>query len=111
MSDVALDPNVDRDEAIIFVRETGDGRATDVSAVESEWERSLFPLRLVFDEDAELRRWQRGFVTCGAAEDVDARGRRIDRFESEILQAFFRYRVPTILHGPETARWSVRPAS
>ena len=45
----ALDPAVDRDEAIISVPER--------SGPESEREQSLFPLRLVFGAEAERGRW------------------------------------------------------
>lgn len=87
----ALDPAVDRDQAIISVPEP--------SGAESEREQTLFPLRLVFGAEAE-------------------RGRRLDtlagqtagpsRFESEILSAFHGYQVPAIVLGKETTRWSVR---
>jgi hypothetical protein len=88
----ALDPAVDRDEAIISVLELSDA--------ESEWEQSLFPLRLVFGTDAERARWLQGFASRSAA--------RSGRFESEILAAFDGYQVPTIVLGKETTRWSVR---
>jgi hypothetical protein len=94
----ALDPAVDRDEAIISV--------PDPSGAESEWERSLFPLRLVFDADAERRRWRDGFAGHGGAEA--ARDRLMGRFETKILAAFDGYLVPTIVLGTETTRWSVR---
>jgi hypothetical protein len=90
--DAALDPAVDRDEAIIGVSE--------LSGQESEWEQFLFPLRLVFGAEAERGRWMNGFAGHSAE--------RSNRFASEILAAFDGYRVPTIVLGPETTRWSVR---
>jgi len=88
----ALDPAVDRDETIIAVPE--------LSSPESEWEQSLFPLRLVFGAEAERGRWMEGFAGHSAE--------RSARFESEILAAFDGYQVPTIVLGPETTRWSAR---
>jgi hypothetical protein len=88
----ALDPAVDRDEAIISI--------PDPSGAESEWEQSLFPLRLVFGADAERGGW----LTTLASHSEG----RSDRFEAEILAAFDGYVVPTIVLGKETTRWSVR---
>jgi hypothetical protein len=58
----ALNPSVDRDEAIISVPETRQVRTLhdiklDLSTVELEWENRLFPLHLVFGDGSELRRW------------------------------------------------------
>lgn len=88
----ALDPAVDRDEAIISVLE-GDGP-------ESEREQALFPLRLVFGAEAERGRWLKGL----ASHSAELSG----RFQAEILAALDGYLVPTIALGKETTRWSVR---
>jgi hypothetical protein len=90
--DEALDPALDRDEAIISVPER--------SGPESEREQSLFPLRLVFGAEAERGRWLKGL----AGHSAELSG----RFETEVLAAFDGYRVPTIGLGKETTRWSVR---
>jgi hypothetical protein len=104
----ALDSDADRDEAIISVPETRHVRALDLRTVELEWEQCFFPLRFVFGAEAELRTWQRGFVEHGAVEHMDARDELMQRFEREVLEAFHGYRVPAILHGAETTRWSLR---
>ena len=88
----ALDPAVDRDEAIISV--------PDPSGAESEWEQSLFPLRLVFGAKAERGRWLKRLASHSAE--------RSGRFETEVLAAFDGYQVPTIVLDKETTRWSVR---
>ena len=88
----ALDPAVDRDEAIISVPELSD--------TESEQERSLFPLRVVFGAAEERGCWLEGFASHSAE--------RCGRFEREILAAVDGYLVPTIALGKETTRWSVR---
>jgi hypothetical protein len=88
----ALDPAVDRDEAIISVPELSDA--------ESEQERSLFPLRVVFGAAEERGRWLEGFASHSAE--------RCGRLKREILAAVDGYLVPTIALGKETTRWSVR---
>ena len=88
----ALDPAVDRDEAIISV--------PDPSGAESEWEQSLPPLRLVFGAKAERGRWLKRLASYSAE--------RSGRFETEVLAAFDGYQVPTIVLDKETTRWSVR---
>jgi hypothetical protein len=108
----ALDPNADRDEAIISVPETRQVRTLhefklDLSTVELEWEQCLFPLRLVFGDYSELRRWLRGFAKHGPAEETDARDELMDRFDSEILKAFDGYLVPTIILGKESPKDAV----
>ena len=105
----ALDPEGDRDEAIISVPETRQVRTLhdivlDVSTVELEWERCLFPLHLIFGGNGELRRWQRGFAKHGAIDDTDARDQLMDRFEAEVLKAFEGYLVPTIILGNESPK-------
>jgi uncharacterized protein DUF262 len=109
----ALDPAMDRDESITSVPDTRQAGSPqvilrDLSTAESEWERGLFPLRLVFGANAELRSWQRGFAKHGGTQDADVREQLMDRFEAEVLKAIDGYLVPTILLGRETARWSVR---
>ena len=109
----ALDPDVDRDEAITSVPETRELRGAnrielDVTTPELEWEQCLFPLSLVFGSDAELRRWKRGFAEFGARQQATVRERLIHRFDAEVLDAFRTYLVPTIIIGKERTRWAVR---
>jgi hypothetical protein len=108
----ALDPAGDRDEAIISVPETRQIRTLheikrDLSTVELEWEQALFPLRLVFGDYSELRRWLRGFAKHGTPDETDARDELMDRFDSEILKAFDGYLVPTIILGKESPKEAV----
>jgi len=109
----ALDPDVDRDEAITSVPETRELRGSnrielDVSTPELEWEQSLFPLSLVFGPDAELQRWKRGFAEFGARQQAAARERLLHRFDAEILDAFRQYVVPAFIVDKEMTRWAVR---
>jgi hypothetical protein len=109
----ALDPDADRDGAIISVPENRRVRTLhdlklDISTAELEWKQGLFPLRMIFGGRGELRRWQRGFASHAAPEDTGAYVDLTDRFAAEVLSAFEGYLVPTITLGKETARWSLR---
>jgi uncharacterized protein DUF262 len=107
----ALDADSDRDESIISVpesRRTQRAHEIDVSTVEYEWEQCLFPLSLVFGDDAAARRWLRGFADHGTDADAAARATLMQRFESEVLAAFEEYLVPTFVVGKEWTRWAVR---
>ena len=99
----ALDPDADRDDAVVSVPE-----ARRVNTAELEWEQCLFPLRLVFRSGDELRRWQRGFSDHPTRDRTEARGELMDRFEREVLKVFQGYVVPTITLGKEMTRWTVR---
>jgi hypothetical protein len=99
----ALDPNADRDEAVISAPE-----ARRVRTAQLEWEQRLFPLRLVFCDGGELRRWKRGFAEHGTPDGNEARGELMDRFETEVLKVVEGYAVPTITLAAETTRWAVR---
>lgn len=111
----ALDPSADRDDAIISVPETRRVRTLhetklNVSTVELEWENRLFPLRLVFGDNRELRRWLRDFAKHGTSDGTDERDERdrlMDRFDAEVIQAFESYLVPTILLGRQSPKDAV----
>jgi hypothetical protein len=108
----ALDPSADRDESIISVPETRQVRTLhevklDLSTEELEWEQGLFPLRLVFGRNSELKRWMRGFARHGTADETDARYDLMDRFDAEVLDAFDSYLVPTIILGKESPKDAV----
>jgi hypothetical protein len=115
----ALNPTVDRDEAIVSVPDTRRARTPEgmdlgLHTSEMEWEHRLFPLHLVCGGEDARRDWQHGFVAHGSAGSTGSTGstgsRRelMDRFAAGILESFDRYLVPTILLGRETARWTVR---
>ena len=111
----ALDPSADRDDAIISVPETRQVRTLhevklDLSTVELEWEHRLFPLRLVFGDNAELRRWLRDFAKFGTAEGTHERDDRdalMDHFEDRVIKSFAGYLVPTIILGKESPKDAV----
>jgi hypothetical protein len=108
----SLDPNADRDEAIISVPETRQVRTLhevklDLSTVELEWEQCLFPLRLVFGDFKELKQWLHGFAEHGDPEGKEARYDLSYRFDAEVLDAINGYLVPTIILGKESPKDAV----
>jgi hypothetical protein len=95
----ALDPNTDREEAIVGVPEdrvirTDFGRRVliDLSTAEREYAELMYPVTHVFDWD----RWQDGFDQYWKG-DVNESVREIFRkFKREVLENFTYYRVPVI---------------
>jgi hypothetical protein len=108
----ALDPAADRDDAIISVPESRQVRTLqtvelDLSSEELEWKHRLFPLRLLFGDPGDLRRWLREFAKCGTADGTDERDDLMVRFETAVIRSFERYLVPTILLGKQSPKDAV----
>jgi hypothetical protein len=104
----ALDPTVDRDDAIVAVPEdrkiiTDFGRAVelDVSTSSLEYEELMFPANQVFDWDV----WQDGFDEHHA-DNREAKA-LFRRFKNEVLLNFKSYQVPVIALGKETTHEAV----
>jgi hypothetical protein len=97
--EAALEPGRDRDDAIRPLAGEAASRTKDPA-------RGLFPLRLALDRSARTR-WLETFIDTPGA-DGSAREQLARRFEDEVLTAFDEYRVPTIMLGKATTRWSVR---
>jgi hypothetical protein len=94
----ALDPNVDREEAIIGVPEDrvirsnfGKTVELDVSTPEREYELMMYPVNRVFDWDD----WQDNFWAYWDGKDPEAKATFKD-FKNAILQNFKKYHVPVI---------------
>ena len=127
----AIDPAVDRDEAIFSVGEGGWSRALQEGDAQ-------FPLGLVFGREDEAPagadgtvvlspgvrgahgaergqspattdrgRWLAEFVGRGPERD-ETRAALVRRFEAEVLSAFDAYVVPTIRFPKEWTRWTAR---
>lgn len=103
----ALNPNGDRDEAIISIPEDRKTRnfrwevEKDYSTPEKEYEADLFPLDQVFDS-AE---WRRGYNTFWKY-DKD-KSKLFDDFEKEIIKRFEQYQIPLIELRKETPKDAV----
>lgn len=95
-----LNPEVDRADAVLGlspdrVVRSDFGRQVDldVSTREKEYERMLFPLNLVCD-DQGLMAWRQGFYRH---HHFDVRHIELyDEFESTVVQRFKHYRIPVI---------------
>lgn len=103
----ALDPNVDRKDAIIGlpddrVRRNFRGEIeVDYSTPEKEYENLVFPVSQIFDAAG----WRRGFSRhwAHAAEMVEL----FDRFEAEVIDRFKQYHLPVITMLKETPKEAV----
>ena len=106
----ALDPNVDREEAIIGVPEdrivrTDFGRevVSDLTSPEQEYRTLMYPVSQVFDWD----RWQDGFDKHWRG-DENEKVREIFRtFKRQVLENFKYYRVPVISLDRSTSKEAV----
>src|SRR5258708_1641972 len=106
----ALDPAVDRDEAIIAIPEdkkvtTSFGREVilDVTTQENEFKSLIYPVSRVFDWDD----WQDGFDSYWSGSEHEPMRREFRRFKREILESFKGYDVPVIALGSGTSKEAV----
>jgi hypothetical protein len=107
----ALDPDVDRDEAIIPVPEDRKIRSDfgrkieiDLSTSEAEYEHLMFPLTKAFD----TLDWLIGFNTFWNIREGGAEKNEFFRqFNEEILSNFTNYQVPVITLGKQTSKEAV----
>lgn len=106
----ALDPTVDREEAIVGVPEdrvirSDFGRAvvTDLSSPELEYEALMYPVKDVFDWD----RWQDGFDGFWKGDANESTRDAFRRFKREVLENFKYYRVPVIALDRSTPKEAV----
>lgn len=102
----ALDPNIEREEAIISLPEDKIIRfrgvvQEDYSTIEKEYHKGLFPLAQIFDYAA----WRRGYNILFRYNEESLN--LFDRFEEEVIDGFKQYRVPVILLHKETPREAV----
>jgi hypothetical protein len=106
----ALDPEADREEAIIGVPadrliKTNFGRELilDLSTPQKEFAALMFPVTQVFDWD----KWQDEFDEHWSGE-TNAPTRKLFReFKKNVLENFKAYRVPVITLGKETSKEAV----
>ena len=103
----ALDPDVDRDTAIVSVPEdrkvVRNGRVVqDLSTIELELEHGMFPLMAALDDGARTD-WQFKYIARDPARYMPI----WTQFTSEALNPIMNYEVPTIVLGPETAKEAV----
>lgn len=102
-----LDPNSDREDAIVSIPEDRQVRnfrgevIKSYSTPEEEYEAGLFPLSQVFDYAA----WRRGYSRYFRQDDVKLD--LFDQFEQKVIEAFKQYQVPLIILRRETPKEAV----
>ncbi len=105
----ALDSEVDREAAIVGVREDrtelrGFEIVRDLSTPEREYEQRMFPTNRIFD----LRGWEEGFEDHWAdREDGREQRRFFRRFHDEVLASSKQYQMPVIELDRSTSREAV----
>lgn len=106
----ALDPTVDREEAVIGVPEDKVNRTEfdriivrDLSTPEKEYALLMFPLTQVFDWD----KWQDGFDKYWRGDQHEAIRDEFRKFKKQVLENFKMYRVPVISLDRETSKEAV----
>lgn len=106
----ALDPTIDREEAIVGVPEdriirTDFGREVvlDLSTPESEYAALMYPATQVFDWD----RWQDGFDKHWRGDEHEVVRETFRAFKRQVLENFKYYRVPVISLDRSTSKEAV----
>lgn len=106
----ALDPSLDREEAVLGVPddrivrgEFGREGGPDLSTAEHEYQLMMYPVTQVFDWD----RWQDGFDKHWKGDENEKRRELFRQFKREVLENFKYYRVPVIALDRNTSKEAV----
>ncbi len=106
----ALQPDVDREDAIIGVTEDRIIKSDfdrkvelDLSTPELEYEQLMFPLNRAFDQTDWMQGYWKFWSARGDSTKIDV----FFRFQNEVLQSFKGYQVPVIALAPETSHAAV----
>lgn len=105
----AMDPSVDREEAIVGVPENRMVRGEfgreelDLSSPEREYATLMYPVSRVFDWDA----WQDGFDKYWRGDGHEEVRDEFRAFKREVLENFKYYRVPVISLDRSTSKEAV----
>lgn len=106
-----LNSSIDRIDAVISVpktkiikRDFGRFVELDLSSSEKEYAAMMYPLNIVFDKQKD-KEWERGFNRYYShnEEKIDF----FQTFDSEVLRAFYSYKVPVIKLSKETPKEAV----
>lgn len=108
----ALDPALDREEAIVAVpedkilhRDFGRVVQADYSTIERECQAGMFPLCRALDV-GEVIAWQNQYTTHSGLDPADAVA-RFQEFYEKVLGNFVQYTVPVIVLKRDTPREAV----
>ena len=107
----ALDPTVDRVDAIISVPETriitsNFGRTVelDLSTQDKEFENKMFPLNIILD-NLKAQYWQNAYYAYYKYDPTIIQ--RFIEFNSKLVMQTMQYKMPVILLGKETPKEAV----
>ena len=110
--DKALDPDADKEEAIVSVPEDrlvrnfrGEVQA-DYSTPEKECAAELLPLPIIFDLTAQTQ-WQMQYVMSPDPAEYARKMRRWTALLQDVVMRFQQYHVPLIVLGKETPKEAV----
>jgi hypothetical protein len=106
----AIDPSVDREEAIVGVPEDrivrtlfGREAVLDLSTPKQEYATLMYPVSQVFDWD----KWQDGFDEHWRGDQHEATREEFRAFKRQVLENFKYYRVPVITLDRSTSKEAV----
>jgi hypothetical protein len=106
----ALDPSIEREEAIVSVPEDrvvrtdfGREKVLDLSSPELEYASLMYPVSQVFDWD----KWQDGFDKHWRVDQNEGTREEFRAFKRQILESFKYYRVPVIALDQSTSKEAV----
>ena len=106
----ALDPSIQREEAIVGVPEDrivrkDFGRETvlDLSSAELEYASLIYPVSQVFDWD----KWQDGFDKRWRGDENESTREEFRTFKRQVLENFKYYRAPVIALDQSTSKEAV----
>lgn len=108
----ALDPNADREDAIVgtpedrILRNFRGEILHDYSSRELACRAEMFPLTAIFDE-VERNAWQHEYLTQAGTQNVMERLDRWNELFESVIRHFQDYRVPVIKMGSETPKEAV----
>lgn len=106
--DLAIDPEADREDAVIsvpddkLVRAFGrDEPILDLTTPEREYEQALFPVNRIYGSSE----WRQAYYRACNYDQVKIE--RFDAFESDVIKRFEQYQVPVIELKKETPKVAV----
>lgn len=106
----ALDPSIDREDAIVGIPEDrivrtdfGREKVLDLSSPDKEYESLMYPVSQVFDWDV----WQDGFTEYWRGDENESVRKEFKSFKNEILENFKRYALPVISLEKSTSKEAV----
>jgi hypothetical protein len=106
----ALDPSIEREEAIVGVPEDrvvrtdfGREKVLDLSSPELEYASLMYPVSQVFDWD----KWQDGFDKHWRGDQNESTREEFRAFKRQVLENFKYYRVPVIALDQSTPKEAV----